>query len=62
MRLSPARTGQTLPAWHYLECGDREAVHRAGASVAGKAISEVLAGPLENHVVSDVEWDSPARP
>ena len=42
--------GQPLPDWHYLVCGDREAVHRAGASVVGKAISEVIAGPLENHI------------
>lgn len=42
-----------LPDWHYLISGDREAVHRAGASVVGKAISETVAGPLENHIV----WD-----
>ena len=42
--------GQPLPHWHYLISGDREAVHRAGASVIGKAISEVLAGPLEQHI------------
>ncbi|MFC3173754.1 YcgN family cysteine cluster protein [Novosphingobium bradum] len=41
---------QPLPEWHYLVCGDRDAVHRAGASVVGKAISEVLAGPLEQHI------------
>ena len=28
-----------------------ETVHSAGISVRGKAISEDLAGPLENHVV-----------
>ena len=43
--------GRPLPAWHYLECGDRDAVHRAGQSVVGKAISEVIAGPLEEHIV-----------
>ncbi len=43
--------GKPLPAWHYLESGDREAVHRAGQSVVGKAISEVVAGPLEEHIV-----------
>jgi len=42
---------QPLPGWHYLLSGDREAVHRAGASVVGKAISETRAGPLENHIV-----------
>ncbi|MEY2943243.1 MAG: hypothetical protein RLY97_1257 [Pseudomonadota bacterium] len=40
-----------LPEWHYLISGDRDAVHRAGASIQGKAISEVIAGPLENHII-----------
>ena len=43
--------GLPLPDWHYLLSGDREAVHRAGASVVGKAVSETLAGPLEQHIV-----------
>ena len=43
--------GDDLPGWHYLICGDREAVHAAGVSVRGKAISEHLAGPLEQHVI-----------
>jgi uncharacterized protein len=42
---------RALPGWHYLVCGDREEVHRAGASVVGKAIGEDLAGPLEHHIV-----------
>lgn len=42
---------EKLPDWHYLVCGDREAVHRAGISVKGRAISELHAGPLENHIV-----------
>ena len=46
--------GDPLPEWHYLVSGDRDAVHKAGVSVVGKAISEVLAGPLEEHIV-DVE-------
>ena len=37
--------------WHYLICGDRDAVRRAGVSVIGRAVSEVLAGPLEEHIV-----------
>jgi len=45
--------GQPLAAWHYLVCGDREEVHRAGISVVGKAISETIAGPIEQHIV----WD-----
>lgn len=43
--------GKPLPEWHYLECGDRDAVHRAGVSVMGRAISETIAGPLEDHVI-----------
>ena len=43
--------GADLPSWHYLVCGDPEAVHRAGISVRGKAISEDLAGPLDQHVI-----------
>ncbi|MET0587869.1 MAG: YcgN family cysteine cluster protein [Novosphingobium sp.] len=51
---------QPLPDWHYLICGDREAVHRAGASIKGKAISEVVAGPLENHIVWPYDADEDA--
>jgi len=42
---------QPLPAWHYLLTGDPQSVHKAGASVIGKAISETIAGPLQNHIV-----------
>ena len=42
---------EPLPAWHYLVCGDREAVHRAGQSIRGWTISETVAGDLENHIV-----------
>lgn len=49
--------GRPLPEWHYLLSGDREAVVRAGVSVAGRVVSEVDAGPLEHHVV---EWDDEA--
>jgi len=40
-----------LPGWHYLLCGDPEAVHRAGQSVRGWTISEGEAGDLELHIV-----------
>ena len=43
--------GKALPDWHYLVCGDREAVHLAGASVRGWTISEDDAGDLENHIL-----------
>ena len=44
-----------LPDWHYLLSGDREAVVRAGVSVAGRVVSEDEAGPLEHHIV---DWDN----
>lgn len=43
--------GEPLPDWHYLVCGDREAVHRAGESTRGWTISEDDAGELEFHLV-----------
>jgi uncharacterized cysteine cluster protein YcgN (CxxCxxCC family) len=42
-----------LPDWHYLISGDPDAVVRAGVSVAGRVVSEDVAGPLEHHIV---EW------
>ena len=45
--------GESLPRWHYLVCGDRDAVRRAGVSAAGRVVSEIDAGPLEHHIV---EW------
>jgi uncharacterized cysteine cluster protein YcgN (CxxCxxCC family) len=42
--------GARLPDWHYLVCGDRDAVHRAGASIVGWTISETIAGPLDQHL------------
>ena len=43
--------GKPLPAWHYLNSGDRDSVHAAGQSVRGWTISEVDAGELEMHLV-----------
>ena len=43
--------GQDLPEWHYLKCGDRKEVHRAGASARGRIITEKDAGELEDHLV-----------
>jgi len=42
---------EPLPEWHYLVCGDREAVHRAGESTRGWTVSEDDAGELEFHLV-----------
>lgn len=46
--------GRPLPEWHYLVCGDREAVHRAGESVRGWTVSESEAGEFENHIVDRI--------
>ena len=43
--------GAPLPDWHYLVSGDPESIHRAGMSVRRKAISELHAGPLEQHIL-----------
>jgi uncharacterized protein len=43
--------GEPLPDWHYLVSGSRETIHDAGMSVRHRAISELHAGPLENHIV-----------
>ncbi|TKD52340.1 YcgN family cysteine cluster protein [Sphingomonas baiyangensis] len=43
--------GLPLPDWHYLNCGDREAVHRAGESVRGWTVSEDDAGDFEHHLI-----------
>lgn len=40
-----------LPEWHYLVCGDREAVHRAGQSIRGWTIAEREEQDLEDHLV-----------
>lgn len=40
-----------LPQWHYLICGDREAVHRAGQSIQGWTIAEHEGQDLEDHLV-----------
>jgi hypothetical protein len=43
--------GEQLPDWHYLVCGDPEAVHRAGESVRGWTVSEDDAGDFEHHLI-----------
>lgn len=43
--------GRPLPDWHYLLSGDPEAVHQTEVSVRGRAISETVAGPLEQHLI-----------
>jgi uncharacterized protein len=43
--------GQPLEPWHHLITGDRESIHRAGQSVAGKVISEDHIGDLEDFII-----------
>jgi uncharacterized protein len=43
--------GKDLYPWHYLISGDRNTVHKAKVSVRGRAISEEVAGALEDHIV-----------
>lgn len=44
-----------LPDWHYLICGDRDEVHRAGASVRGRTLSAefVHQDDMQAHII---EW------
>lgn len=44
--------GEALPPWHHLVCGDREAVHRAHASVRGRCVNERDVDDLETHIVN----------
>ena len=39
--------GKQLPPWHPLLSADTEAIHRAGASVRGKVVSESMVAPQE---------------
>lgn len=46
--------GEPLPDWHWLVCGDRDAVHKAGASVIGWTISETSVGTdLEDYILDE---------
>ncbi|KAA8386658.1 YcgN family cysteine cluster protein [Acetobacter tropicalis] len=52
--------GRSLPAWHPLLTGRAETVIEAGASAAGRCVSERKAGNLEDYVVT---WPGePAQP
>ncbi len=49
--------GGDLPSWHYLVCGDREAVHEQGVSIRGRAISDEFVHPdgYDEHIIQWVE-------
>ncbi|MEO9467911.1 YcgN family cysteine cluster protein [Parasphingorhabdus sp.] len=42
-----------LPDWHYLESGSRDTIHATGNSVRGKVVTEVEAGPIEQHIIHE---------
>jgi hypothetical protein len=43
--------GNDLPWWHYLVSGDRDLVHRIGASASGRAVRSGPRVRLEHHIV-----------
>lgn len=45
--------GESLPEWHHLITGDREAMHNYGASLRGKVTSElnVHDDDIEDHII-----------
>ena len=49
--------GKSLPDWHHLITGDRQTVHRVGASVKHFALSEleVDSGRMEEHIIRWVD-------
>ncbi|MDO5643839.1 MAG: YcgN family cysteine cluster protein, partial [Paracoccus sp. (in: a-proteobacteria)] len=48
--------GKALPEWHHLISGDPEAVHRAGASMRGRVLSEaeIPEEDWEDHIIEDM--------
>lgn len=42
-----------LPEWHYLVSGSRDTIHATGHSVRGKVVTEVEAGPIEQHIIHE---------
>ena len=51
--------GKPLPDWHHLVSGDRNSVHRVGASVLGRVISEDSVHPdgIEERILNNKKND-----
>ncbi len=49
--------GHPLPEWHHLRSGDREMIHRYGASLRGKVVSEleVRDEDIEDHIIKWID-------
>jgi hypothetical protein len=49
--------GQALPPWHYLLTGDRDSIHRAGASVRGRTLAAefVHEEGMQEHIIHWVD-------
>jgi uncharacterized protein len=43
--------GRTLPSWHPLLTGSKDAMHQAGISIKDKTISETKVRDIEDHIV-----------
>lgn len=43
--------GEPLPDWHYLVCGERDAVQAQGHGIRGWTVAEEDAGDMEDHLV-----------
>lgn len=46
--------GKELPAWHYLECGKRSEVHKAGISARHFAIPQEDDMDLEDYIIGEI--------
>lgn len=47
--------GKPLRQWHYLECGDRQMVHRRGRSVCHFALSEADGHEIDDYLMLRLE-------
>ncbi len=43
--------GKELPSWHYLVCGDKNAMHEEKMSVKNRTVSETAVAEIAEHIV-----------